>query len=220
MKKIILLVGLISTLLACHREFNYDVPLNPIDSYYYDNFCYPKTISDFINYLRFYQEEFPDIPFFRDYDKNKKHLSIVSNDSVFMILYKKDTLDYRPKNSPCNFIDMPDEQWNMKHFFRVSMQTDDSYGYSIATDDMMNRFNQGLYDLVSKKIPEFRENRKNRINFKIVLLEYNNGTLHKICESDSFDLINYPLYGDLSAYVKTFASEEGVGKIIFYYMYD
>ena len=219
MRKIILLLGLSVALVACRRDFEYNIPVNPIDCYFYDNFCYPETLTEFINYLKFYEKDL-NIPLYRDYCRNRKYLSMVSNDSVFMIMYKNDTLDYRPKMSPCNLDGLPDERWNMKHYFTVSMQTDDSYGFSITTEDLKYRFNRDLYNLVAEKIPAFRKNRRERVEFKIVVLKYSDGTLCKVCESDPFDLANYPLYNDLLTYVRTFAMNEALNKITFYYMYD
>lgn len=218
MKKILFLLVLV-LLCACHKSFVYNVPLNPIDSFYSDNFRYPSNISEFINYLKYYEKEV-DVPLYKEFYSRRRHIRILSNDSVFIILYKNDTVDYRPKLSPCNLDNMPDEMWNMRLFDRVSMQTDVSCSANIATYEMMSRFNRGLYETVSQKKPEFWKNRDNKLDFKVVILGYENNKIHKVCESDPFDLINYPLYEDISAYVERFAAEESINKIFFYYMYD
>ncbi len=214
---------------------NYPFLHNILTSYAMDNFEYPQSTKDVLSYWDTYKQPANNIldPYeikllqhitFNRLKRNVKSIRFIDNDTLFIMVNKKDTIIVHNKTNinPCDILSSYSnvDQRNMKTFFRVSMQREDSHNVNIATAEMADKFNNGLYNLVCEKHPEFRQNREQRKEFKVLILEYNKGILSTKCPSLRFDFEQNPLYGELTNYIADFASKNQISKIIFYYMYD
>lgn len=199
------------------------------------NFAYPTSVDDILKYWQADKRsaitreiltdkviERLDTLTFSRLDRERRDISIGLENEYFIIRYKQDTLfcrsipDYRDPLAGYSDLDRA----TMRNFYHVSMQCSDSQVHNDATEELQSAFNKGLYRMVASKLPEFRENRKQRKPFKAIILEFQHGTLNPKYCADSFDPDMLPLYADVRRYVADFAAKHRFTRIIFYYMYD